>query len=235
MTFKKISNRILSIIPARGGSKGINKKNIYPINGKPLIAYTIEASINSNSITKTIVSSDDFEILKVANDYGADTIIRPDYLATDFSNSESVIAHALDFLHSCGEIFDILILLQPTSPLRDSSDISSSLEYFLNSKATSLISVTELVHSPYKSFKVNEAGYLTGVFDNKTPFMRRQDLPKTYKPNGAIYITYCDLFMASKLLFSDKTVPFYMDQNKSIDIDTIYDVVLCEGIMQKTP
>jgi len=125
-----MTNKVLAVIPARGGSKGIPRKNIIEFYGKPLIAWTIESSINSPYITKTIVSSDDYEILNIAKAYQADTIKRPDNLATDFTTSEPVVKHAIDKLRSKGLDFDYITLLQPTSPLRDVSDINNAISFF---------------------------------------------------------------------------------------------------------
>lgn len=225
--------KIIAIIPARGGSKGIIKKNIYPINGKPLLAYSIEASIKSGVITKTIVSSENEEILNVAKQYGAEVIIRPKELATDLTPSEPVIEHVIKSLQSKNENFDILVLLQPTSPLRDYLDVKQSLELFINSGASSLISVYELCHTPFKAFKLNNKGFLAGLVDNETPFMRRQDLPITYMPNGAIYITFCNLFLKTKSLFSDKTIPYIMDEKKSMDVDTEDDIEKIKPFLEK--
>jgi CMP-N,N'-diacetyllegionaminic acid synthase len=212
--------KIISIIPARGGSKGIPKKNIYPIKGKPLIAYSIEASLRSKYIDKTILSSDDDNILNIAKLYGAGIIKRPDTLSTDVAPMEPVIKHAVEQFPG----YDLLILLQPTSPLRNVRHIDASIDLFIEKQATSLISVFEPTHSPFKSFRENEKGFLEGLVDNKTPFMRRQDLPKAYTPNGAIYIAYVNDFLRSGTLYSEKTVPFVMEETLSIDIDINTDI-----------
>lgn len=212
--------KVLAIIPARGGSKGLPKKNIYLLNNKPLIAYTIDASIGSKYIDKTIVSSDSDEILSIAETLNVDILKRPADLASDTTPTEPVIKHVLENFPG----YDLLILLQPTSPLRTASHIDAALELLVSKQATSLISVFEPGHSPYKSFKENNRGYLEGLIDNKTPFMRRQDLPKVYIPNGAIYIAYANIFLKSGSLFSEKAVPFVMDAIISIDIDNEEDV-----------
>lgn len=212
--------KILSVIPARGGSKGLPKKNIYLLNNKPLIAYTIDASIGSKYIDKTVVSSDNDEILSVAENLNADILKRPADLASDTTPTDPVIEHVLENLPG----YDLLIVLQPTSPLRTASNINAALELLVSKQATSLISVFEPAHSPYKSFKENKLGYLEGLVDNKTPFMRRQDLPKVYMPNGAIYITYVNIFLKTGSLFSAKTLPYIMDAIISIDIDNEEDV-----------
>lgn len=135
-----MTKRVLAIIPARGGSKGIPKKNIIDLAGKPLIAWTIEASYCSKYITKTIVSSDSDEILEVAKNHNSNILKRPDELATDISSSEIVVKHAIENME---EKFDYIVLLQPTSPLRDTTDIDCAFENLFCSNATALISVCE--------------------------------------------------------------------------------------------
>ncbi|MGE4398764.1 MAG: acylneuraminate cytidylyltransferase family protein [Campylobacterales bacterium] len=223
----------LAVIPARGGSKGIVNKNISQLHGKPLIAWTIEAALNSNSIDSVCVSSDCDEILRIANQYGIECIKRPTELATDEAPTEPTVSHALDYLSKKGSNFDSIVLLQPTSPLRDSADIDNAISDFISHDADSLISVYEPSHSPYKMFTLSKNGYLQGLVDNKTPFMRRQALPRAYMPNGAIYIVKADLFLKNKSFFTDKTIPFSMSPDKSIDIDSHNDLDICENILRK--
>ena len=211
-----MTKKVLAIIPARGGSKGLPRKNIIYLAGKPLIAWTIEASLDSKYITKTIVSSDSDEILEVAKRYGSEILKRPDELATDISSSEVVVKHTLE---SIKEKFDYVVLLQPTSPLRDTNDIDSAFEKLFSLDATALISVCECDNKILKTFKENELGYIEGISNNKYPFMRRQDLPKTYMSNGAIYIIKVDDFFKNNSFFTDKTISFIMDEVKSMDID----------------
>lgn len=228
------NSKILGIIPARGGSKGIPYKNIISVCGKPLIAYTIESSLKSKYITRTVVSSEDEKILKIASDFGANIIRRPKKLSTDKATSESVIQDALKQLKSKGEEFDLIILLQPTSPLRDESDIDNSVEYFLKSDATALISAYEPLHHPYKSFKVNNKGFLEGIINNEYPFKIRQNLPIVYNANGAIYIIYVKNFIQKNKLFTEKTIPYIMPIDKSVDIDSINDLRLVENLIKRT-
>lgn len=212
--------KIISIIPARGGSKGLPKKNILELAGKPLIAWSIEASLKSKYITRTIVSSDDDNILRISGKYGAEILKRPDELSLDTTPSEPVIEHVLKNIESIEE-YDYLILLQPTSPLRDEKDIDESILKLIKEKnATALISVKEIDNKILKAFKNNKNGYLEGISNNIYPFMRRQDLPKVFMPNGAIYIIKIDEFLETKKLFSDKTISYIMDEKKSFDIDT---------------
>ena len=227
-----MTKRILSIIPARGGSKGLPRKNIIDLAGKPLIAWTIDASLNSKYITKTVVSSEDKEILDISTEDGAEIIRRPDNLANDVATSESVVRHAIDYLESVGEQFDIVILLQPTSPLRDSKDIDSAFEIMFDNNSTAIISVFETDNKILKSFKYGVNGYIEGISNNKYPFMRRQDLPKTYMPNGAIYIVNIDAFRISRGFMTDRTSCYVMPITRSLDIDTELDLRSIERIIK---
>ncbi len=219
---EQMTKKILAVIPARGGSKGIPKKNIIDLAGKPLLAWTIEASLNSKYITKTVVSSDDDEILNNAQKYNASIIKRPKYLALDKSASEPVLIQAIESLED--EVFDYVILLQPTSPLRDSSDIDKAFEILFESEASALISVSNIDNKILKAFKEGKNNFIKPISNTAYPFMRRQDLPQTFISNGAIYIIETKEFLKKKILYTDKTIAFKMDTIKSIDIDTIEDL-----------
>lgn len=221
---------IVSIIPARGGSKGLPKKNIIDLAGKPLIVWTIEASLKSKYITKTIVSSDDNNILEVSKEFGAETIKRPSYLAQDTTPSEPVIEHVLKSLEKI-EQYDYLILLQPTSPLRDEKDIDEAIELLIKKNASALISTKLIDNKILKAFKNGENGYIEGISNNLYPFMRRQDLPNVYMPNGAIYIVSVKDFLKAKKLFTNKTISFEMCEKKSFDIDIFEDLQICSKIL----
>lgn len=219
-----MTKRVLSIIPARGGSKGLPRKNIIDLAGKPLIAWTIEASIDSKYITKTIVSSDDKEILDIANNYGAEIIKRPDDLASDSATSEVVVKHVIDYLESTGEIFEVVVLLQPTSPLRNYKDIDSAFEAMFDSNATAIISVCEFDNKILKTFIKGSNDFLEGASNNKYPFMRRQDLPSVYMPNGAIYIINVKSFREGGSFLTNKTLSYVMPEDRSVDIDILTDI-----------
>ena len=215
--------KIISIIPARGGSKGLPKKNILELAGKPLIAWTIESSLKSKYISKTIVSSDCDEILNISSKYGWEILKRPDELARDTTPTEPVVEHILQNIKDLGN-YSYLVLLQPTSPLRDEKDIDEAISKLIQEKdATALISVKEIDNKILKAFKINNNGYLEGISNNKYPFMRRQDLPKVFMPNGAIYIISINEFLKTKRLFSDNAISYLMNEEKSLDIDTIDD------------
>lgn len=190
----------------------------------------------SSPITKTIVSSEDDEILSLARQYGADGLKRPEALASDTASSESVVKHVVEALKEEGETYDYVVLLQPTSPLRTAEDIEAACAKLLESEATALISVTAVDNKILKAFKAEEDGYIAGIANNHYPFMRRQDLPKTYMSNGAIYIIRVDEFMENNSFFTDQTIAYEMDEGKSIDVDTKEDLIQIEKILTiRTP
>ena len=225
--------RLLAIIPARGGSKGLPRKNITDLAGKPLIVWTIEASLRSKYITKTVVSSDDKEILDIAKQFGADALKRPKKLATDFATSESVVGWVIEHLESIGEVFDIVVLLQPTSPLRDDKDIDKAFELMIEQEATAVISVYAFDNKILKTFLINDNGFMNSISKPQFPFMRRQDLPITYMANGAIYIININSFKDTLCFMTDKTLGYLMPEKMSRDIDGHVDLKYCAVILNK--
>jgi len=225
-------NRFLAIIPARGGSKGITNKNTTLLAGKKLIEWTIEASIQSSFISHVLVTSDDKHILNVASKYAVEVILRPDALATDTMKTEPVMSHALSSMEQNPNDFDYIVLLQPTSPLRNAQHIDDAISYLLAHQADSLISVCQPSHHPYKMFVV-DGRYLKGVVNDDLPFSPRQEMPKAYRANGAIYIVDRTQFGLNEKLLTTKTLPFIMDEKSSIDIDTYEDLDRATQIMTK--
>jgi N-acylneuraminate cytidylyltransferase len=223
-------NLFVALIPARGGSKGLKKKNLHPVNKKPLILWTIESAISAHSLKKIFVSSDDNSILKIASNEGVNCIIRPTNLAEDSSSMESVIMHSIEQIDKQGIKFKYLVLLQPTSPLRDSTDIDEACKKFIQLKADSLISVTNVENSVLKTLVSDNDGFLSAAFDNKFPSMNRQELPLAYKPNGAIYIIDKKLFLDSQTFFQNNTAMYEMNADKSIDVDSIEDINIIEKL-----
>jgi CMP-N-acetylneuraminic acid synthetase len=215
--------KVIAIIPARGGSKGIPRKNIINFLGKPLIQWSIDAALKSKIITDVVVTSDDDEILEEAKkNNSVITVRRPKYLAQDDSRTEPVLVHTIKSLNK--KQYDYLILLQPTSPLRNEKDIDEAFEKLIKSDANSLISVCALEHHPYKSFKTDENGFLEGILNNDFPFSPRQILPEVYRANGAIYIIKVKDFMNNSSLLTNKTIHFKMSDESSLDIDTKKDL-----------
>lgn len=229
----KISNRIIAIIPARGGSRGLPKKNIRKIQGKHLIGYTIEAALGSKYIHKTIISSDDDQILAISRRYGADILKRPASLATDRASTESVVRHAILLLLEQGEEYELLILLQPTSPLRGSWDIDKAIELLIEKKANGLISVYESDISHHKAFVVNQNGFLEGLMSREKIFKPRQEKQNLLFPNGAIYLCKIDMFLQDKFFLVDKTIHYLMPKERSLDIDTLEDLRTFKRILKK--
>ncbi|MCL6415601.1 acylneuraminate cytidylyltransferase family protein [Aestuariirhabdus sp. Z084] len=224
--------KALAIIPARGGSKGIPRKNIVPLAGKPLMLWTIEACLQSPYIRKTVVSSDDKEILSVAKQARVDALSRPAELAADETLTIPVISHVVDQLGESIDDYNYLVLMQPTSPLRTAQHLDMAFDQLLEVGASSLISVVGAEHSPLKSF-VLENGTLKGIVNDSYPFMRRQDLPKTFLANGAIYIVDLKAFMCGRSLLTDFCIPFEMSKENSIDIDTVADLDRANEIISR--
>ncbi len=216
-------NKIVAIITARGGSKGLPRKNVLDLNGKPLIAHTIDAAIKSKIFSKVVVTTDDKEIKEVSLKYGADVIDRPTSLATDTASSLDVIKHALNELQTNEEIFTHFILLQPTSPLRTEIHIEEAWKKYINENANSLVSVSEVEHSPFKML-IEKDGKIEALTKLEDLTMPRQKLPRAYLPNGAIYINNVNKFLEDKNLFKNSLFMYVMDLNSSIDIDSQEDL-----------
>lgn len=224
-------NNIIAIIPARGGSKRIPKKNIKHLCGKPLIEYTIESALKSRFLDRIIVSTENEEIAKISKDLGAEVIIRPDELALDGTPTDDVVLDVLEKMKvDQNYIPEIIVLLQPTSPLRTTDDIDNAIEKFKNSKYESLIGVTEYDHSPYWAFEI-ENGFLKSIF-GRNKFLRSQELPKLYRPNGSIFITKTDTFLKYRSFYTKLIIPFIMPYERSIDIDNELDFLLSESILK---
>jgi len=223
---------IIAIIPARGGSKGIPRKNLKPLLGKPLISYSIEHAKKSKYINKVVVSTEDEEIGEISKEYSAEIIERPEELAKDETPTIDVIFHVLEVLGAAIVTPKIIVLLQPTSPLRIVKDIDNAIELFLKNDCESVISVCEAEHPAYWSFKI-EGEYLKALFENKYWRMRREDLPKVYLPNGAIYVSTPEILHNYKDFYCSKTIPYIMPIERSVDIDNEVDFMLAELFMKK--
>ncbi len=217
-------NKYVALITARGGSKGLSRKNVLPLCGKPLIGWTIEATKNSSHISRVFVSTDDDEIALTSKSFGAEVIDRPSELATDAASSIDVISHAIDWLRQKEEKYTNIVLLQPTSPLRSSQHIAEAIDLYEKTAAKLVISVFEPTHTPIKAYLEGEDGSITGLYSNESPYQRRQDLPKAYQPNGAIYIFSIDEFKLNNHFPRNKVFPYVMSEAESTDIDTHEDL-----------
>lgn len=226
--------RVLAIIPARGGSKGLPRKNIRPLLGKPLIAWTIEQAKESKYIDKIIVSSEDEEILYISKQYGAETIRRPDEYAKDTSPTSDAIIHAIQELENKNEYYDILILLEPTSPLRKKDDIDNALyQFILNiEKCQAIISVGEIHLENPLIAKTVENGYVKPFIESSQYIYQRQQYPKVYFPYGVVYISTVPNFKKYRNFYLEKTIPYFIERWQNYEIDDIYDFICVENILK---
>jgi len=227
--------KILGIIPARGGSKGIPKKNIKFLGGKPLLQYTSEIALQSKMLSKVIISSDDEEIIAVAKTLGITVpFIRPKNLAEDTSSTLDVIKHAVDFLEKQGEHFDAICLLQVTSPFRTLQLLDSAIEKFISNNTDSLVSVLEVPHefNPHWVFKKSDNNTLELSTGEKEIIKRRQDLPKTYFRDGSIYITKTAVLMNKNSLYGNTVGYIESSKERYVNIDTMRDWIKAEKMLE---
>jgi N-acylneuraminate cytidylyltransferase len=222
---------ILAVITARGGSKGLPKKNIRLIAGKPLIAWSIEEAKKSRYIDRLILSSEDPEIIAVAKRWGCEVpFVRPVELAADNTPGIDPILHALDAIP---EKFNYVVLLQPTSPFRLAEDIDGCIEICLERHAFACVSVTEPGKSPYWMYNLNEKGFMVPVTNLGYTTSRRQDLPPAYALNGAVYVADTVWLKKKRTFLSPETVAFIMPRERSYDIDTELDLKICDKLLRE--
>jgi len=220
----------IAIIPARSGSKGLENKNIKLLNGKPLIAYSIDAAIESNMFLDVIVSTDNQYYADIAKQYGANVpFLRDESLAGDNISTNIVIQDVLERVKD--KKYENFMILQPTSPLRRAEDIIKALNMFAEKKANSVISVCETEHSPLYTGIIPESLSIDGFLEKDIKF-RRQDLPKYHRLNGAIYLSKIDYFLRYKNLYKKKSYAYIMDKKRSIDIDDELDFLIAETILR---
>jgi N-acylneuraminate cytidylyltransferase len=223
---------VLVIIPARSGSKGIPGKNVKTLGDKPLIQYTIEAALSIFNKEDILVSTDGEEIKVVAENCGLDVpFLRPDHLSTDTATSQDVILHAIEFMESTGKKYDTVLLLQPTSPFRNSEHIQEALNLF-DSQTEMVVSVRLPEENPYYTlFEETEDGFLRR--SKESEFTRRQDCPKVYAYNGAIYVIGVDALKTKAIAQFNKVKKYEMSDLHSIDLDTPLDWDLAEIVLNK--
>ena len=214
--------KLAVIIPARGGSKSLPKKNILPLNGEPLLCYSVDYSLKSKLVATTIVSTDSQEIADIAKNCGASVpFIRPAEFSQDDTRDYPVIRHALDFFEAQGKIFDIYILLRPTSPIRPSGLIEKAVEILKNNpSATSVRSVAEIKEHPYRAWRQSQDGSISGFINNETePYnIPRQDLPPLYFQTGDIEAIRRETLIGGSVS-GNYVFPLVIKHNEMIDID----------------
>lgn len=227
--------KVLAIVPARGGSKGVLRKNVRLLMGQPLIAYTLQAALASQSITRLIVSTDDAEIASTARSLGADVpFMRPPKLAVDDASPLDVVLHALETIEYTEQVcYEAVLLLQPTAPLRTTTDIDRVLEQLFVTGADAVTSFYRVEHGhPYYMYALDE--------DRPVPLMevpshitRRQDFPAVYVRNGAIYATRRDVLLQQHSFYGKDVRAYIMPFERSINIDTEFDLALAEFLLQR--
>ncbi len=220
----------LAVILARGGSKRLPQKNILNLNGKPLVSWSIEAGLKSKYIDKVVVSSDDMEILEISKSCGAEIVSRPSFLANDNSTTFDSIKHTIENFAK----YDYIILLQPTSPLRDEKHIDEAIELLDKKNADAIISVCEMDHSPLWSNVLPSNKSMMGFLKDEILNVRSQDLDRYYRINGAIYICRVDKLLSERSFFIKENIFAYeMDREVSLDIDNQLDFDFVEFLMNR--
>ena len=221
-------SKVLGVIPARGGSKGIPRKNLVELAGKPLIAYSIEAGLEAGSIDRLIVSTEDDEIARVSREWGAEVpFMRPDELASDKAHSLPVVQHAIEEMERIdGCTYDVVVMLQPTTPLRTASDIDEGVELLLETGADSVISVVDVgANHPFRMKKILDDGRLVNYVDQGFEDMRpRQELPAVYIRSGDLYIARRNVVMEQGTMVGRHCRPVVIPESRAVNIDTRFDL-----------
>ncbi|WP_346939223.1 acylneuraminate cytidylyltransferase family protein [uncultured Clostridium sp.] len=229
-----MNKEILAIIPARGGSKGVPRKNVRELNGRPLIGYTIEAAKKSNRVSRVVVTTEDIEIATVSREYKAEVpYLRPDELSQDNSPTMECVLHMLNYLEKTeGYVSDYVLLLQCTSPLRNHSHINEAIDKLLNSDYDSIVSVCEAEVNPYWA-NIFEGDKLKYFIEEGRKITRRQELPNVYRMNGAIYLIKTEVLKKQKTFEPEEVMGYIMDSYSSVDIDTEMDFKIAEAIIKE--
>jgi len=224
---------ILGIIPARGNSKGLPKKNILKLMKKPLIEYTINAAKNSKLISRIITSTDNREISKIALSLGSECpFLRPKNLSKSNSSTLDVIKHTLNYLETKESYKpDIVLILQPTSPLRNTKTIDDSIKLLKKSHATSIVAVSKIKTHPYGSFSYN-GKYLHSFYENSSKYFQRQQYPNLYYPTGSVYAFWLNTLKKYDSFYGPKIKPLIVNYENSIDVDELFDLFICEMKLQ---
>lgn len=223
---------VVAVIPARGGSKAIPRKNVVTVGGRPLIAYTIEAARQARSIARIIVSTDDAEIAEVARQWGAEVpFTRPAALARDDTPGVEPLVHAAEWLRDHGGVPAWIMLLQATSPLRDADDIDAAVALAYARDADAVVAVTPVRHHPHWSKKLTADGRLAEAFPSERAYAARQELPDVFGIAGALYLVKTDVLLARKTFYTDRTYGYVLPEDRALDIDTPWDLRVFEALV----
>lgn len=227
------NKKILCVIPARGGSKGLIRKNVKKLLGKPLIVYTVEQAKRSKYIDRIIVSTEDKAIARISRKYGAEVpFLRPSRLASDSASTINVLLHAMEWMEKVeGYQFDILVLLHATAPLRSAQDIDNCIKFLFKKNASNIFSVTEAHRNPY--FNMVELKKSKVALVKKSNFVSRQEAPKVFDMNSSIYVWWKDVLKKEESVFLKRSAIYSMPKERSIDIDDGTDFKLAELLMKE--
>jgi N-acylneuraminate cytidylyltransferase/CMP-N,N'-diacetyllegionaminic acid synthase len=227
---------VIAIIPARGGSKGLPRKNIKELCGKPLIAWSIEAGLGSKYIDEMIVTTDSEEIAHIARAFGASVpFMRPTELASDTATSFDAIKHTLDYCENAlNKKFDYIVLLEPTSPLRDRNDIDMAIEQLLsNPQASALVGICKTEsQNPAFLVKKNDENFLVGYENKNMKVLRRQDISDVYFFEGSIYVSHVETLLTEKTFYHERTLGYEVPKWKALEVDDLDDFVMIEALMK---
>ena len=227
---------VLGLIPARGGSKGVPRKNIRQLAGKPLLAYTAEAALASSRLARVILSTDDEEIAEVGRSCGLEVpFLRPAELAEDTTPTLPVVQHAVQFLETRGEQFDAICLLQPTNPLRQTSDIDGCIELLESAEADTVFTMLAVPaeHNPHWVYFRNNDGSLRLSTGEATPIPRRQSLPPAFHREGSVYVARRDVVMIENSLYGARVIGFEIERSRSVNIDNLEDWAKAESLLSQ--
>lgn len=228
---KPAAKEVVAIVPARGGSKGLPRKNLRVIGGQPLVAHSLLAGRGASSVSATYLSTEDDEIAAVGEACGAIVIRRPAELASDTAQNDAVMRHALEVIRASGSNPEVAVLLQPTSPLRRPSDIDNCVALFLEKKPRTVVSVCPVDHHPGKVVTIRD-GLLEPFTNDHDMEARRQDLPEVFRQNGAIYVVGVDDFLSNGRFYARPCLGYAMDRRDSIDVDDEFDLGLADAVFQ---
>jgi len=225
--------RVLAIIPARAGSKGIPGKNVRPLCGKPLIAWSIEQALTCPEIDTVVVSTDSTAIADVALSYGAEVpFIRPESLSGDTASSIDVLLHAIDHMQERDLGYDLVVLVEPTSPLREISDISGAIQHLLHTPGVESVVGVSQVETLHPSFLYREqGGFLRPYLERQPDNVRRQDIEKLYFLEGSVYVSSIASMYARRSFYHDATAPWVVPRYKSFEVDDLVDLIAIEALM----
>lgn len=230
------SASVLAVVAARGGSKGLKRKNLLPLKGKPLVAWPIRAALGSSVVSKVVVSTDDVEIAAAATAAGASVpFMRPAALATDTASSMEVVLHALDFMSGAGSDFEYVVLLEPTSPLTESQDIDRAFDMLCAAAqiADSIVGIcpVEAAHPEY-DVRLSAEGLISPYSSaDFRSLRRRQDIDELYFLEGSLYLSRVDAFRKIKSFYSERTLGYQVPRWKSIEVDELLDFICVEAIL----